>query len=109
EVMVDPLVLPGGGRVVRDSAPAQVYFAGRLCLERDLITTRVVMLPWLPRPGDRVVFPNTAAYHMDLSAATASMRPAAAKVAVTRGSDGFRFCADSAFRTGSAAGLSEVR
>lgn len=109
EVMVDPLVLPGDGRVVRDSAPAQVYFAGRLCLERDLITTRVVMLPSLPQPGDRVVFPNTAAYHMDLSAATASMRPAAAKVAVTRGSDGFRFCADSAFRTGSAAGLSEVR
>ncbi|WP_280232845.1 decarboxylase [Nocardia cyriacigeorgica] len=94
EVMVDPLVLPGGGRAV-DGAPAQVYFGGRLCLERDLITNHVVSLPWLPRPGDLVVFPNTAAYHMDLSAASASMRPPAAKVAVLRDADGFSTHADS--------------
>ncbi|MBF6255895.1 Y4yA family PLP-dependent enzyme [Nocardia farcinica] len=70
EVMVDPLVLPGARR---DDGPAVgVYFAGRLCLERDLITTRQVFLPGLPAPGDVVVFPNTAAYHMDLSASTAA-------------------------------------
>ncbi|NEW47434.1 decarboxylase [Nocardia cyriacigeorgica] len=107
EVMVDPLVLPGDGRAVVD-APAQVYFAGRLCLERDLITNRVVALPWLPRPGDLVVFPNTAAYHMDLSAASASMRPPPAKVAVIGDADGFRTCADAEFRATSTAGLSEV-
>ncbi|TLF77521.1 alanine racemase [Nocardia cyriacigeorgica] len=109
EVMVDPLVLPGDAREVRDPVAVQVFFAGRLCLERDLITNRLVSLPWLPRPGDRVVFPNTAAYHMDLSAATASMRPPAAKVAVTRDGSGFQVCADAAFRAESAAGLSEVR
>ncbi|MFE3445598.1 decarboxylase [Nocardia sp. NPDC059180] len=108
EVMVDPLVLPGDGRVV-DDAPAQVYFAGRLCLERDLITNHVVSLPWVPRPGDLVIFPNTAAYHMDLSAASASMRPPAAKVAILRDADGFRTCADAEFLAATAAGLSEAR
>ncbi|NEW28995.1 alanine racemase [Nocardia cyriacigeorgica] len=109
EVMVDPLVLPGDARETPDPGAVRVFFAGRLCLERDLITNRVVALPWLPRPGDRVVFPNTAAYHMDLSAATASMHPPAAKVAVIGDSGGFRVYADAAFGAESAAGLSEVR
>ncbi|MBH0779173.1 type III PLP-dependent enzyme domain-containing protein [Nocardia bovistercoris] len=81
EVMVDPLVLSNtrqGGR-----GPVGVYFAGRLCLERDMITNHKVWLEWMPRPGDLVVFPNTAAYHMDLSASSASMHPLPPKVAVT--------------------------
>lgn len=109
EVMVDPLVLPGDAGEMREPGAVQVFFAGRLCLERDLLTNRVVALPWLPRPGDRVVFPNTAAYHMDLSAATASMHPPAAKIAVTRDGAGFRVRDDAARRAGAAAGLSEVR
>lgn len=92
EVMVDPILLPGTGAAAGDrgTGPVGVFFAGRLCLERDLITNHKVWLPARPRPGDTVVFPNTAAYHMDLSAATASMHPRPPKLAVTRGPDGFR-------------------
>ncbi|MGW4090391.1 alanine racemase [Nocardia sp. NPDC004750] len=96
EVMVDPILLPGDDATAgdRDTDPVGVYLAGRLCLERDLITNHKVWLPARPRPGDSVVFPNTAAYHMDLSAATASMHPLPAKLAVTRTPDGFRVVHD---------------
>ncbi|GGK98315.1 decarboxylase [Nocardia jinanensis] len=83
EVMADPLLLPGD-RPAPTEKPVGVFLAGRLCLERDLITTHKVWLPWLPRPGDLLVFPNTAGYHMDLSAASAAMHPPPAKVAVVR-------------------------
>ncbi|MGQ4618529.1 decarboxylase [Nocardia sp. R7R-8] len=96
EVLVDSILLPRADATVGDGAtgPVGVYLAGRLCLERDLITNHKVWLPARPRPGDAVVFPNTAAYHMDLSAATASMHPLPAKLAVTRGPDGFRVVPD---------------
>ncbi|MEV0107727.1 decarboxylase [Nocardia sp. NPDC050799] len=81
EVMVDPLLLPGDGAEPAGH-PVGVFLAGRLCLERDLVTTHTVWLPWLPRPGDLIVFPNTAGYHMDLSAAAAAMHPPTEKVAV---------------------------
>ncbi|WP_040796266.1 decarboxylase [Nocardia higoensis] len=92
EVMVDPLVVPRSGPLT--GPRAGVFFAGRLCLERDMVTTHRVHLPGLPRPGDLIVFPNTAAYHMDLSAASASMRPPPPKLAVVRTERGFRVHAD---------------
>jgi diaminopimelate decarboxylase len=119
EVMVDPVVLPssahsqnepiGNGVVtpprtaadtaptlhpVHESGPVAVYFAGRLCLERDLITNHKVWLPQRPRPGDLVVFPNTGAYHMDLSAATASMHPVPMKLAVAHQAGSFQVYRD---------------
>ncbi len=98
EVMVDPLVLPGPGRAPAPGGRAVgVYFAGRLCLERDLITAHKVWLPWLPRTGDVVVFPNTAAYHMDLSAATAAMHPPPEKVAVVCRDRTFVTCPDAEY------------
>lgn len=96
EVMVDPILLPSAGDG-HATGPVGVYLAGRLCLERDLITNHKVWLPARPQPGDTVVFPNTAAYHMDLSAATASMHPLLAKFAVTRGPDGFRIVPDAEY------------
>ncbi|MEU6827978.1 decarboxylase [Nocardia beijingensis] len=102
EVMVDPILLPGAGATAdaRGTGPVGVFFAGRLCLERDLITNHKVWLPARPWPGDAVVFPNTAAYHMDLSAATASMHPLPPKLAVTRGSGGFRVVPDADYEPG---------
>ncbi|MGO4614262.1 decarboxylase [Nocardia sp. 2YAB30] len=106
EVMVDPIVLRGAAAVpapaegpaasqpVTESGPVGVYFAGRLCLERDLITNHKVWLPERPQPGDPVVFPNTAAYHMDLSAASASMHPPIAKLAVSHHASGFQVVGD---------------
>lgn len=98
EVMVDPVILPGDGRTITESAPAGVYFAGRLCLERDLITNHLVWPADRPRPGDLVVFPNTAAYHMDLSAASASMHPRPSKLVVTYDDNDFRVCHDAEYQ-----------
>ncbi|MFI5776274.1 alanine racemase [Nocardia sp. NPDC051570] len=95
EVMVDPLILPGPARRETNGAgPVGVYFAGRLCLERDMITNHKAWLPHRPQAGDLVVFPNTAAYHQDLSAAAASMHPLPPKLAVTRHGGEFRICPD---------------
>ncbi|WP_433633521.1 decarboxylase [Nocardia sp. CA-120079] len=124
EVMVDPVILPsvahipssaavhnavpGDGvtplrsaadtmptlRPVIESGPVGVYFAGRLCLERDLITNHKVWLPQCPRQGDLVVFPNTGAYHMDLSAASASMHALPAKLAVVHRAGSFQVYRD---------------
>ena len=98
EVMVDPLLLPGPGTGRPEPCPTGVYIAGHLCLERDLITAHKVWLPWLPRPGDLLIFPNTAAYHMDLSAARASMHPLPAKFAVDYTGNGFALHADLDYR-----------
>ncbi|WP_227982132.1 decarboxylase [Nocardia spumae] len=100
EVMVDPLLLPGPGTGDIDHAatgPAGVYIAGHLCLERDLVSNHKVWLPRLPQPGDVLVFPNTGAYHMDLSAARASMHPLPPKLAVDH-RDGFHLAADADYR-----------
>ncbi|WP_410877175.1 decarboxylase [Nocardia sp. A7] len=96
EVLIDPIVLGDNAR----SDPAGVYFAGRLCLERDLITQRQVRVERLPSPGDPVVFANTAAYHMDLSAAQASMHPVPMKVAVLQRDNQFAVCPDADYRPG---------
>ncbi|RMI33505.1 type III PLP-dependent enzyme domain-containing protein [Nocardia stercoris] len=102
EVMVDPLLLPGAGRGAHPGTPVGVFLAGQLCLERDLITNHLVRLPWLPEPGDLVVFPNTAAYHSDLSAASAALHPPVPKLAVTHGPGGFTVCPDSDYRAAGA-------
>ncbi|MEV6769559.1 decarboxylase [Nocardia sp. NPDC051030] len=103
EVMVDPVLLPSAAHRGVDSAAVGVFLAGRLCLERDLISNHKVWLPHRPRPGDLVVFPNTAAYHMDLSAASASMHPVPPKLAVTHQPGGFEVCRDGDYEPGLAA------
>jgi diaminopimelate decarboxylase len=128
EVMVDPLILPSAAHPVADRPPAAgtaghaiatsrpgtdgtdvgpvgVFFAGRLCLERDLITNHKVWLAQCPQPGDLVVFPNTAAYHMDLSAATASMHPVPPKLAVAYRSGGFQVCRDADYEPALTSGV----
>jgi diaminopimelate decarboxylase len=77
EVMLDPIVLRGrSSSDIRDPAdPVGVFFAGALCLERDLVLRHRVYLDRLPEAGDYVVFVNTAAYQMDLSASDALMHP----------------------------------
>ncbi|WKY55933.1 alanine racemase [Nocardia seriolae] len=98
EVMVDPILIPAGAHEAANSAVTGVFLAGRLCLERDLITNHRVWLPRCPAPGDLLVFPNTAAYHMDLSAARASMHSVPSKLAVARRSGTFAVCRDVDYR-----------
>ncbi len=94
EVMLDPVVVHLGDRPGGRPGPVGVYFAGNLCLERDLVFAHLTFLDALPRPGDLVVFVNTAAYQMDLSASTALMHPPAARVAVSFDGADFTVMAD---------------
>lgn len=97
EVMADPLLLAGTPPAPPDD-PVPVFLAGRLCLERDLVAAHTVWLPWLPRPGDLLVFPNTAGYHMDLSAAPAAMHPPPQKVAIDIYDGRFSAAPDAGYR-----------
>jgi len=95
EVMLDPLVVR---RNPSRGAAVGAFLAGRLCLERDLVFTHTTYLDGLPDPGDLVVFPNTAAYQMDLSASQASMHPRPVRVAAVRTGSGFAICRDADYR-----------
>lgn len=84
EVLLDPVVVPRRAQPPDTSGPAvPVFFAGHLCLERDLVHLHATFLSRLPEPGDLVVFPNTAGYRMDLSAAEPAMHPLPRRLAVT--------------------------
>lgn len=92
EVLLDPVVVYRGAG--HDGTPCGVFLAGNLCLERDMISNHLVRLPKLPLPGDLVVFVNTAAYQMDLSATEALMHPRPPKVAAARRGGVFQFVRD---------------
>ncbi len=96
EVMLDPVLIyrsaPGGP----DARPAAVFFAGNLCLERDMIFNHVTFLDRVPGPGDIVAFVNTAGYQMDLSASGALMQRRPGKAVVRRGEAGFAAHTDTA-------------
>ncbi|HTQ90653.1 MAG TPA: hypothetical protein VMK84_14315 [Streptosporangiaceae bacterium] len=81
EVMLDPVLIYRSAAPPA-AAPAGVFFAGNLCLERDMIYHHLTFIDRLPEPGDIVAFVNTAAYQMDLSASAALMQRQPAKVVV---------------------------
>ncbi len=95
EVMLDPVVIyrseaPGpAGR-----SPTGVFFAGNLCLERDMIFNHLTFVDRIPEPGDIVAFINTAGYQMDLSASAALMQRQPVKAVIRATAGGFAACAD---------------
>ncbi|MEU4686856.1 Y4yA family PLP-dependent enzyme [Streptomyces xinghaiensis] len=95
-VLVDPVLVPRTPlpEQAGDDGPAEVYLAGNLCLEADLITRRKVFLPRRPRAGDLLAFANTAGYAMDFRAHRAQRQPVARTVAVTREGASWRWCPD---------------
>lgn len=96
-VLMDPLLIARGHDRHPEPAPEPqvgVYLTGNLCLEADLITRRKVFLPAPPRPGDLLVFVNTAGYLMDFSAGDALMQPRARTVAAYRRRDAWQWCLD---------------
>lgn len=97
EVLVDPLLVPLEAPPAAPE-PMGAFLAGRLCLERDMVTRRAVRLPFRPRPGDLMVFPNTAGYHSDLSASAAGAHPLPRKFAAVYGRSGFALVPDADYR-----------
>jgi diaminopimelate decarboxylase len=99
EVMLDPVIIyrsAAGGHPAdgHDGHQAGVFFAGNLCLERDMIFNHLTFVKRLPEPGDIVAFVNTAGYQMDLSASGALMQPQPGKAVVLSDGDGFTAYAD---------------
>lgn len=99
EVMIDPVVIYQGKDDTYKKGDYGVYFAGNLCLERDMIYTHKTFLEKLPQPGDLVIFINTGAYQMDLSASDALMKPRPQKVAVAKKGKVFKWWLDDDYQT----------
>ncbi|RSS81668.1 Y4yA family PLP-dependent enzyme [Streptomyces sp. WAC06614] len=98
-VLVDPVLLPRAPDAPPTGpgpgpGPVGVHLMGNLCLEADLITRRIVLLPRPPRPGDLLAFPNTAGYCMDFTATRAQRHPPARRIAVGEEGDTWRWCLD---------------
>lgn len=95
EIFVDPIVVNRSSSP--DRKPVEVFFAGNLCLESDLIYRHKTWLEAYPSPGDAVVFINTAGYFMDFSATQSIMHPLARKVVVNEQGDRMRWCLDECY------------
>ncbi len=89
-ILLDPVILYRQPDEEYESGEHGIFFAGNLCLEKNLIYSHKTFVSKIPQPGDLVMFINTAAYQMDLSASEALMQPKLKKVAVVE--DGDRFC-----------------
>ena len=94
EVMLDPILIYRSAAQGHDAHQVGVFFAGNLCLERDMIFNHLTFVDRLPRPGDIVAFVNTAGYQMDLSASAALMQRQPRKAIVRSAEGGFAACAD---------------
>ncbi len=60
EFLPDPLLLGGSA-----SGPYPAAVAGASCLDSDMLSWRKLPLPSRPKPGDALVYLNTAGYQMD--------------------------------------------
>jgi diaminopimelate decarboxylase len=63
EFLPDPILLTGRERP--GDRPVRACVGGATCLESDMLTWRKIAFPTRPRPGDLLVYPNTAGYQMD--------------------------------------------
>ncbi len=66
EYLPDPLLLRApDGQAQADNGPFAAAVAGASCLDSDMVSWRKLRLPHRPRPGDLLVYLNTAGYQMD--------------------------------------------
>jgi diaminopimelate decarboxylase len=63
EYLVDPILISSQDP---PCTPIQAYIAGHSCLDDDVITHRLINFATTPRPGDLLIYVNTAGYQMDL-------------------------------------------
>jgi len=66
EFLVDPVHVSAAAGGTVGGRPIQAYIAGHSCLDEDVLTNRLIAFARQPRPGDLLVYANTAGYQMDL-------------------------------------------
>lgn len=93
ELLLDPMLISQDDNQVSASA----FVVGNLCLEGDLVFIRKINFDHTPKPGDILVFANTAGYFSDFSAHSAIRQPRAQKVAVTKLDESMSWSLDQIF------------
>jgi diaminopimelate decarboxylase len=93
EFLPDPVLVPRDARAVSEPGFAACV-AGASCLECDLLTWRKVAFPMRPRPGDLLVYVNTAGYQMDSNESPFHDLPLPPKIVVERHSGAPRWRLD---------------
>ena len=66
EFLVDPIHVSAAASRTVGRRPIQAFIAGHSCLDEDVLTNRLIAFASQPRPGDLLVYANTAGYQMDL-------------------------------------------
>ncbi len=61
ELWVDPILVPK--HISPEPVSTVCYIAGNLCRDEDMLYRRRIYFPQIPRTGDVIVLPNTAAYN----------------------------------------------
>lgn len=82
EFALDPLMAPAPGL---RSEPVEGYLAGTYCTESEWLTRRKMSFPQGVKPGDLMVFPNTAGYLMHFLESRSHQFPLARNVFVMEG------------------------
>lgn len=94
EFLVDPILLPAAPEG-REGPGLRAFIAGHSCLDGDVITHRLLEFGTAPRPGDLLLYANTAGYQMDLLENEFHRHPMPARLVATPSSDaGFVFARD---------------
>lgn len=91
EFLPDPLLWP-----VSPGEPTAACVGGASCLDYDMLTWRKVPFPRRPRPGDLLIYPNTAGYQMDKNETEFHQLPLPARVVLTGDGGDRRWRLDSA-------------
>jgi len=91
ELFLDPVVLPAAAGT---GGAVGVHLVGNLCHPADILSRHLVRLEAMPVAGDVLAFPNTAAYVMDFTESSTLLQRTAAKVAVARRGDRWRWWRD---------------
>jgi len=81
EFLPEPVLVP---REPGCGPPFAACIGGASCLESDLLTWRKVVLAMRPRPGDLLVYVNTAGYQMDSNESPFHDLPLPPKIVVER-------------------------
>lgn len=92
EFLPDPILIPRTADP--EARPVASCVGGASCMEYDVLTWRKVLLPQQPRPGDLLLYPNTAGYQMDKNESEFHQLPLPPKIVVTAAEDRWQWRLD---------------